>query len=83
MRQNAHNMREAMALEQWQKLKGLHLKGQTGIDHKQNNISYFREIDHGGDVIGALHDGDSLFFVGAEGDGACDFIYFVFGVVFY
>jgi len=81
MSEYSHNIRKAMTLEEGKELKGFHLEGQTGIDDEKDEICYFGQIDHRGEVIGALDDGDPLLFIGAEGDGPIDFINLVLGVV--
>jgi hypothetical protein len=70
-----------MGLQERQEFESFHLKAQTGINNQNDDISNFREVNHGADIVGTLDDGDALFFIGSEGNGTVDLIYFVFGEV--
>ncbi len=81
MRECAQNKRKTMRFQEGQELKCFHLKSQTCINDKDNNVSDFGKVNHGANVIGAFNDGNSLFFVGPQGDRSVYLVNFVLGEV--
>lgn len=82
MCKSAQNKWEAVRLQKGKEFESFHFKPQTGIDNENNNVGNFGKIDHGADIIRTFDDGDALFFVGSESDGAVDLLDFVLGEVF-
>jgi len=79
--ENPHDIREAMTLEQGEKLKCLHFKTQTGVNNKQHDVCYFGQVYHGCQVVRTLDYRNSLLFVAPKGNAAVYLLYFVLGVV--
>ena len=66
---NAHDVWEAVALEEGQELECFHFEAERCVDDQDHHICNFREVDHRGEVVGTLDQSDSLLFGGAQGDG--------------
>lgn len=82
MSEHSHDLGKTMALEQWQKLKSLHLKAQTSINNEQHHVSYFWKIDHCSNIVRTFDDSYSLLFIRSESNSARHLINLVFCVVF-
>jgi hypothetical protein len=57
-----------------------HLEAERTIDHEQDEISNFADVNHGIDVIIALDKGEVTVFTADNGDGAVDGVEGLFSV---
>lgn len=80
MRKDAHDLGKAMRLQDVQKLKRFHLKAKLGIDAKEDEVGDLGAIQHGGRIVGAFHERDSLLLPGDDRDGPNDIGQVVIGV---
>lgn len=57
--EDAHDFGEAVDLQHVQELKGLHFEPETGVDEEQHEVGNLRKVDHGGQGVGALEEGEA------------------------
>jgi hypothetical protein len=53
-----------------EKLHSLHLETVVAVNHEKNDIGNLGDIHHGFQLVGTLHERQSLFLRGNDGDGA-------------
>ena len=59
MGQNTHDLGETVRLEDVEELKGLHLETKAGVDHQQDQVCNFGNVDHAVQVIVAFNEGQT------------------------
>lgn len=72
--EDADDLGEAMGLEDVEELEGLHLEAEGAVDHEEDEVGDFANVDHAVDVVVALDEGEAALLAADDGDGA-------FGVV--
>lgn len=58
------------AIKERRRERPYHLKAKAGINHEEDQIGHLGAVDHGAEVIRALHEGEPALLAGDHGNGA-------------
>lgn len=80
MGENAHDLGEAVCLEDVEKFHRLHFKAKRRINHEEDKIGNLADVDHGVEVVATFNECEPALFSTDDCDGPSDIFECVLGV---